>query len=254
MKKILAGLVVLPLLLGAKACTDCEKAEAQKVAICQQFGATSQECANATAEAYKICNPTPPPTPSPTPTPTPEPTPTPTPVPTPTPTPTPGPTPTPEPTPDACDVASIPLAKVVVNSKGYGKGRDATVKVNDAKWCKDHGMSAWGNSCPTDIEGGKCRVARDRYILGPHLCPRWVFLSCTAPAPQCPGTFKVRIGDVRHQINLSAGCPDTVHENEEVVEGYWAQASGNGVIAACTWRDNPDGSPAGCGTRTTVNQ
>lgn len=143
-----------------------------------------------------------------------------------------------------------------MNSKAYGKGFDSTVKVNDRGWCAAHGMAEWGNSCPTAPEGDVCRVPRDRYILGPHVCPRWVFLTCdpTGNPSACPGTFKVRIGDVRHPINLSAGCPDTILENQEVVEGYWAQPSGRGKIAACTWRNNPDGSPAGCGTQWYVDR
>jgi hypothetical protein len=75
MKKTTAVLSVFAALLfmGAKGCSNCEKATAAAVAVCQATGEESDACKTAKAEAAKECKPDPEPTPTPTPTPTPPP-------------------------------------------------------------------------------------------------------------------------------------------------------------------------------------
>ncbi len=172
----------------------------------------------------------------------------------------------PPPPPLECDVASIPVSDVVVNIKVYGTrtkrtgeiihNYDATVKVKSAAWCAAHGMAEWGAVCPMAPEGDKCRNVRERYALAPGICPRFVAVSCdpTGNPSACPITFDTLIGNNMHPINAGADCPKQPAENMEQVEGFWAEPSGHGVIAACLWMNGPDGKPLGCGNRQAVNQ
>lgn len=196
-------------------------------------------------------------TPTPAPSVEPIPTATPSAVPTVQPTAPPTSTPTPVAPPVAvCDEGSIPLDRVVVDSRPYGRGFDSTLKVKDVRWCAAHGMAEWGAVCPMAPEGDRCRNVRERYVLAPHVCPRFVFLSCdpTGNPFACPGTFDPLIGNGQHYINAAAGCPMPAHENPEVAEAFWVQPSGHGVLAACLWKDDANGKPLGCGRSQSVNQ
>lgn len=101
--------------MGARGCSDCQKAQTVAAAVCSAQGEESGACAQARAAAAEAC-------PAPKPTPKPSPTPAPTPVPSP-PAPTPSPTPVAPPTPSPSGCAYPAAEADLVLVAGAGNSR-----------------------------------------------------------------------------------------------------------------------------------
>jgi hypothetical protein len=250
MKKIGWMLFASVLLVGAKGCNDCEKAQAEAEAICAASGSASEQCIAARKHAAEVCAPTPEPTPTPEPPPVDPPPVDPPPV---------------DPPVDPPPVATCPwptptARQALADGKAptfnvQREGRKQITATPIATFGKEYYCAiGWTEACNEGkVRGpvgpdGPDRLPCEKVFMEAN-CPTFSMARCTGVGNQCPITFDpyfvIDGVNQNHPENVAAGCngDDWVKVDGQVVKGmFWrATAHGKGTVQAC----NGDGTICG---------